>query len=198
MSELELRWTPTVGRRRGARALRAIVAALALLSASTGCVQRQLTIRSNPAGALVYIGNEPIGVTPCSTPYTYYGVREIRLVRDGFETLTVSQKIPPPWYERFPLDFVSENLWPGEIRDDRTLNFQLEPQKIVPPGELIARGENLRQGTRADGFVPPGTMIQGPDGSILFPPGTYPPGFVPKPPCPSGNPPPRMMPFSGE
>jgi hypothetical protein len=161
-------------------------------------VQRQLTIRSNPPGALVYVGKEQIGVTPCSTPYTYYGVRKIRLVKDGFETLTVDENIPPPWYERVPLDFVSENLWPAEIRDDRTLSFNLQPQRVVPPGEIIARGENLRQGTRADGFAPPGAMIQGPDGSMIVAPGSCPPGFGPKPPCPSGNAPSRMVPFGGE
>jgi hypothetical protein len=175
-----------------------MVIALAVLLTTGGCVQRQLTIRSNPPGALVYVGKEQIGVTPCSTPYTYYGVRKIRLVKDGFETLTVDENIPPPWYERVPLDFVSENLWPAEIRDDRTLSFNLQPQRVVPPGEIIARGENLRQGTRADGFAPPGAMIQGPDGSMIVAPGSCPPGFGPKPPCPSGNAPSRMVPFGGE
>jgi hypothetical protein len=189
---------PTAVRRHRPRARLLIAAALVILSSGSGCVQRQLTIRSNPPGALVYVGNEQIGVTPCSTPYTYYGVRKIRLVKDGYETLTVEQNIPPPWYERFPLDFVSENVWPAEIRDDRTLSFNLEPQRVVPQGEIIARGENLRSATRADGFVPPGAMIPGPNGSVIVPPGGFAPGCGPMPDCPSGNAPPRMMPFSGE
>lgn len=185
-------------RRRFPRAALAIGLALALLSAASGCVQRQLTIRTNPPGAFVYIDDTPIGVTPCSTPYTYYGTRKIRVVKDGFETLTTYQKISAPWYELPGIDFVSENLWPGELRDDRTLAFQLEPQKVVAPLEVIARGENLRQGTRAEGYLPPGPLTRGPDGSIIVPPGTYPPGYVPKPPCIDNREPPRMVPFSGE
>ena len=48
--------------------------------------------------------------SPCSTEFTYYATRQIRLVKDGYETLTVSQPIPPPWYQIPPFDFVAENL----------------------------------------------------------------------------------------
>jgi hypothetical protein len=171
--------------------------AIALICGGTGCVQRQLTIRSNPPGALVFIDEEQIGVTPCSTAFTYYGTRKVRVIKDGYETQTSYQKISPPWYEWPGIDFVTENLWPGELRDERNLAFQLEPQTVVPPNELIARGENLRQGSRLDGYMPPGAMV-GPDGSVTVPPGSCPPGFSPTPPCPTGGEPPRMVPFSGE
>ena len=80
-----------------------------------------MTVRSNPPGALLYVDDYEIGVTPVSTNFTYYGTRKIRLVKDGYETLTVMQSIPPPWYEYVPLDFVSENFVPGQIRDQRTV-----------------------------------------------------------------------------
>lgn len=192
------RSSSTPPRPGGARIACGMSLAIALLAGASGCVQRQLTIRTNPPGALVFIDEEQIGVTPCSTSFTYYGTRKVRIVKDGYETLTTYQKISTPWYEWPGIDFISENLWPGEIRDDRTLSFQLEPQKIVPPMELISRGENLRQGGRMDGYLAPGAVIQGPDGSIIVPPGACPPGFMPKPPCPTGHEPPRMAPFSGQ
>jgi hypothetical protein len=141
---------------------------LLLAVAGLGCVQRRLTIRSNPPGALVYIDNYEIGTTPVSTDYIYYGTRKIRIIKDGFETLNVKQWIPPPWYEIFPLDFVAENIVPFEIRDQRTLDFQLTPQVIVPTEQLLSRAENLRRGSRTEGFVPPPQVSQ-PTG-IVAPP----------------------------
>ena len=129
-----------------------------------GCVQRRMTIRSNPPGALVYVDDYEIGVTPVSTNFTYYGTRKIRLVKDGFETLTVMQPIRPPWYQIPPIDFFSENFVPGEIRDTRTLTYQLKPQTVCPPEELLGRAEQLRNQLYADGG--PGT----PTPSTLMPP----------------------------
>ena len=98
----------------------------ASLLPTAGCVQRRMTIRSNPPGALVYVDDYQIGTTPVSTDFIYYGTRKIRLVKDGYETLTVRQPFPIPWYEIFPLDFVTENLWPWEIRDERVVDLAMK------------------------------------------------------------------------
>lgn len=126
----------------------------------TGCVRRRLLVRSNPPGALVYVDNQPIGTTPCATDFTYYGTREIRLVKAGYETLTVNQPLPAPWYQLPPLDFVSENLVPSKIHDYRTASFNMVPQVIVPTEQLIARGEQLRQSTLQGAVLPPTTLGQ--------------------------------------
>ncbi len=105
-----------------------------------------MTIRSNPPGALVYVDDYEVGVTPVSTSFIYYGTRKIRLVKDGYETLTVMQSIPTPWYEYVPLDFVSDNFVPGQVRDQRFLDFQLKPQMLVPTDQLLSRAEQLRRG----------------------------------------------------
>lgn len=125
---------------------------VALLLLPAGCVRRRMTVRTNPPGAQVYVDNYPIGTSPASTSFTYYGTREIRLVRDGYETVATKQRFLPPWYEMPVLDFVTENLWPWEIRDERVVDVQLEPQRIVPTDQLIGRGENLRHASQA-GFV---------------------------------------------
>ena len=116
-----------------------------LLLPSMGCVRRRLNVRTNPPGALVYVDNQQIGTTPCSVDFVYYGTREIRLVKPGFETLTVNQPIPTPWYQYPPLDFISENLIATKIRDNRTVTYNLAPQVIVPTGELVDRANLLRQ-----------------------------------------------------
>jgi len=138
--------------RRGRIAWRAVALAAVLLAVGGGCVQRRMTIRSNPPGALVYVDDYQIGTTPVSTDFVYYGTRKIRLVKDGFETLTVRQPLPVPWYEVFPLDFVSENVWPWEIRDERVVDLAMAPAESQPAELVVARAQTARL---AAGSLPP-------------------------------------------
>jgi hypothetical protein len=147
----------------------------ATLLSQGGCVRRRLTVHSNPPGALVYVDNQQIGTTPCSVDFVYYGTREIRLVMPGYETLSVNQPIPTPWYQVPPLDFISENLVPYKIRDNRTVAYNLHPQMMIPTEELIQRGQQLRQATLQQA-APPAPVIQGPGPSIIPPPAILPPG----------------------
>ena len=136
----------TVWHRGRAGGIAAFVRSAARLA---GCVERRMTVRTNPPGALLYVDDYEIGTTPVSANFTYYGTRKIRLVKDGYETLTVMQWIPPPWYEFPPMDFVSENFVPGQIRDQRTWTSSCKPQAVVPTGELLSRAEQLRRGVHA-------------------------------------------------
>jgi PEGA domain-containing protein len=145
------RWTPLPV---------ALVGALLVLSYTSpadAAVRRRLNVNSNPPGALVYVDNQQIGTTPCSVDFVYYGTREIRLIKPGFETLTVNQPIPAPWYEYTPIDFVSENLLATKIRDNRTVSYNLAPQLVVPPNELLDRAGQLRQDTMQ---LPPSPAAQ--------------------------------------
>jgi hypothetical protein len=129
-------------------------------SLSLGCVRRRLTVRSNPPGAVVYVDDQRVGHTPVSTEFTYYGTRKIRLVKDGYETVSTLQTLDPPWYEIPPVDFVSENLIGRELRDERVLDFQLQPQRLVSTQELLTRANNLRVSSAQNVIVPrPGTGL---------------------------------------
>jgi hypothetical protein len=155
-----------------------------------------MTIRSNPPGALVYVDNYEIGATPIGTNFTYYGNRKIRLVKDGYQTLEVMQPVPAPWYEIPPLDFVSENLVPGEIRDHRELRYQLVPQMVVPTEQLLGRAETLRRSVQATSAVAPAAPGPTAPEPVPAPPGTpidpnlIPPApeVVPAPPPIGGQP----------
>jgi hypothetical protein len=124
-------------------------------------VRRRITVRSNPEGALVYIDDQQIGATPVSVSFVYYGTRKIQLIKDGFKTITVKETFSPPWYEIPPLDFFSENVYGGELRDERVLDFQMEPETIPPTNELWQRAEALRSSARAGPIAlpPPGTAL---------------------------------------
>ena len=155
-------------------------------AASAGCVHRRFTVRSNPPGARVFVDGYEIGTTPVSHDFVYYGTRKIRLVKDGYETLTILQPIPTPWYDLPGIDFISENLIPNEIRDHRVLDFQMQPQVIVPTEQLMGRADELRRSRNPNvptaALVPQGDPSQGilpdPRAPGTLPPGTIPPGNV--------------------
>jgi hypothetical protein len=116
---------------------------LAALS-SSGCMHRRLTIRSDPPGAAVLVDGEEIGYTPVSFDYTYYGTREIRLIKDGYQTLTTQVKLSTPWYQILPLEFVTDNFALTKINDRREVTYALARENIEPSQEIENRANNLR------------------------------------------------------
>lgn len=121
-----------------------MILCLTTLLLVSGCVQRRMIIRSQPEGAFVTIDNQQMGLTPISIPYTYFGTREVKLEKDGFKTIKVQQRLDPEWYERFPVSLVSENFAGREIRDERVMDFQLEPKTQVQENQLLQRANDLR------------------------------------------------------
>lgn len=145
---------------------------------------------------MVYVDKQPIGLTPVSTNFTYYGTRSVEIVKDGYRTEKFLRKIHPPWYEIPPLDFVSETLWPFEHRDERIIDVQMSPEPVVPNEALIASGEQLRlQASQGIAVVPPPPVANGlaptlvPANPELLPnpPMVVPPGGVLPPPAPSSS-----------
>lgn len=124
---------------------------LALLGL-TGCVERRMTIHSEPQNALVVLDGQEIGHTPVSVNFNYYGERQIKLIKDGYETQTINQTISTPWYQIPPLDFVSEVLVPLRIHDHRPFLYHLQPSVNVPNDQLLQRAEEVRDRGRN---VPP-------------------------------------------
>lgn len=120
-----------------------------------GCVQRRMTISSNPPGAIVKVDDVEIGRTPVSTSFIYYGTRKIQLSKAGYETLTVLQPVPTPWYQWPGIDFVSEHFAPGKINDDRLFSYNLEPAVAVPTDQLLDRAQQLRKQSEMLEVEPP-------------------------------------------
>jgi hypothetical protein len=146
----------------------------------TGCVDRRYVITSDPPGAVVYVNNQQIGATPVDNHFLYYGDYEFLLVKEGYQTKRVVQNIPAPWYEYFPIDFFSENVWPCREIDVRRFHYQLEPLPAVRTDVLIDEAQNLRKRGLAI-TPPPGDNQQRP---FSRPPKPTPPPFVgpPEPP----------------
>ena len=112
----------------------------------TGCnsVHRRMSIRSDPPDALVIVDGKEIGYTPTHMDFTYYGTREIKLVKDGFETLTTMQKVKAPAYQWVGPDFITDNFLPFKVTDRHDFQYRLQPQRMVPTNELLDRANSLR------------------------------------------------------
>jgi len=109
-----------------------------------GCVEREMVITSDPAGALVIISDVEKGRTPLKVDFQWYGDYEFILRRDGYETLITHRQINAPAYEIPPADLFSA-LAPWTYHDTRYLHFQM--RKLTPPADdaLISRADNLRR-----------------------------------------------------
>lgn len=90
------------------------------------------------------IDGKDIGYTPTSIDYIWYGTREVQLLKDGYETQTQFIKIGAPWYQRFPLDFISDNFLGTHVRDHRRFDLTMQPKQPDVASDVIQRGRSLR------------------------------------------------------
>lgn len=131
--------------------LRSWVVVVLAAAALTGCVERRYTIRTDPPGALVIANGEPVGVSPVSRSFTFYGDRSIRLIKEGYETKELVQPIKAPWYDNLLTEFFTENLIPYHFRDEREFNYKMEPAQVADANDVL----NRAQATRVEGQGPP-------------------------------------------
>lgn len=121
-----------------------LLLALTIALFQTGCVHRRVTINSYPQGALVKVDGRDIGYTPASFDFTWYGTREVQLLKDGYETRTEQIDVTAPWYQKFPLDFFSDNFLGHHTTDHRQFNFQLQPRRSDLSDDVLKRAGALR------------------------------------------------------
>lgn len=126
-----------------------LLAAVLAGSGLPGCIEQRYVIDSDPPGALVLVNGAPLGTTPVDGYFTYYGTYNFTLVKDGYQTKVVPQKITMPWFEYPGVDFVTENLFPGKVEDVRRFRYTLEPLVQVRTDDLLQQAEQLRSRGRA-------------------------------------------------
>ncbi len=64
----------------------------ALLGACS--TQRTITILSDPPGATVWMDGKDRGTTPVTLPFVYYGDAEVRLEKEGYQSIAAVLEIP--------------------------------------------------------------------------------------------------------
>jgi hypothetical protein len=109
-----------------------------------GCVERKLTIVTNPADAVVWLNDEEIGATPVTVNFNWYGDYRVRVEKTGYAILNTHQDLKRPLHDRFPLDFFAECLWPGKIVDNYTWTFDLKPYQALSSEQLIDDGKKAQ------------------------------------------------------
>ena len=162
----------------GGRAARSVAAgirssafaALALAAASVcgGCVERVLVVESDPPGARVWVNGALRGTTPARVRYVHEGRFDVRVEKEGYEsvasevtTRTGIDAVPGP-------DFVAENVFPGVIRRRTLVRLRLPPLKPQSYtreelAALVARAEGFRARAKAAASEP-GTPLPTPPG----------------------------------
>lgn len=130
-----------------------------VLPLTAGCVQRTMTITSEPPGALVYMNNQEIGRTPLKRDFTWYGVYDVQLRKEGYETLNTKAMIIAPIWQWPPWDLLAE-LWPW-AKDRRHLAYTLKPASTQPvdTAVLLARSEDLRAKLQSSRYTHAPTTI---------------------------------------
>ncbi len=128
--------------------MRATFAMLCVMTASAvlanvGCVRRTIAITSTPSEALVYVNDREVGRTPCEVEFMFYGEYDVRLVRDGFDSVIGSGTASAPVWDFIGADLVAE-LAPLSLESRVEWHFELQPANNSHE-ELLARARALRQ-----------------------------------------------------
>lgn len=164
---------------------RTLALSLLTLAAATGCVRRELTIESEPPGALVFLNDQEIGRTPVTRPFVFYGTYDVVLRLEGYETLRAKKLVLAPWWQWVPIDFAAE-FFP--LTDKQTARFVLQPAVepgFEPPENLLERAAELRSQL-------PSTQPVAPQPAPTETPAAEPPADEPAPqPTPATPPPPQ-------
>ena len=109
--------------------------AMAAAAGGGGCVERKITIASDPPGALVYLSDDvEVGRTPVTVPFLWYGDYDVRMRLERMEgtgdaarpveyylhthrvaTAPAFQWIGVDLFAELPIEFKDEKLWAFDV-----------------------------------------------------------------------------------
>ncbi len=111
--------------------MRRLTSALLLLPLfAGGCVERFLFVKSDPPGATVTLDDKEVGKTPIEIPYTWYGKRILSVELKGRVPVREVIALNPPWWQFFPLDFMTDVLFPFPLTDRAEFAYVLEEAAV--------------------------------------------------------------------
>ena len=140
---------------------------LLVATLATACAgpTKTLIINSDPPGADVWVNGEKLeGQTPVRVPFEWYGMFEVRLEKEGYESLATEVQVPTeldgyPVIDLVLLPFAGDKTFPRNL-------------KMTPLGQQAAEAEIDRVRSRAETFRgrtlqeirEPGTPAPDPEG----------------------------------
>jgi len=119
-----------------------------------GCLERTVTITSEPPGALVVLNDEEIGRTPVTTGFRYFGVYDVRLQREGYEPIATEREAVAPIWEYPGIDLLAIAA-PWRVKTKLDWHFDMTElpmpgtaEAIEAESELFDRARSLRDASR--------------------------------------------------
>jgi len=96
-------------------------------------LQSELSEQKAPFGTKPAPGAKTLmATTPIEYPFKHYGIRRVRVgpIRDESDKVVYlaaerEVEIAPPWYQKYPIDFFVEVLWPWTLVDAHEIEIQL-------------------------------------------------------------------------
>ena len=129
------------------RALPGLLVAMTLYA--VGCVERTISITSEPSGALVHLNDEAVGRTPLTVPFKFYGLYDVRLEAEGHDPLWTTHKAAAPWWETIGLDLLAEMVPHAKVELD--WHFALTPATAPDKIDVDLLLDHARQMRAATG-----------------------------------------------
>lgn len=138
------------------RRLSIVIVGLLLALVGQGCVERQLVISTAPDGVELFVDGREVGTTiagePVAAPFDAYGTHTVVARKRGHVPVRCQVTLDPPWWQWFPLDFFTDVLWPGTVRDTHELTLTLSPR--ADPAEADALERRARHLAEHEGRRP--------------------------------------------
>lgn len=131
---------------RGTTLIAAWLIAVLVAVVPFGCVERTVTINTEPEGATVFLNDQEVGQTPVRVPFTWYGDYDIIVRKKGHQTLQTHQRIDAPWYQWPVIDLFAECFMPFTIHDDRVLDtYVLAPKQVIDKPTLLESASQMKE-----------------------------------------------------
>lgn len=126
--------------------------------AATGCVgvRRELTVESDPPGALVYLNGDEVGRTPVTKEFTYYGTVDLQLRKDGYQTLSARPRVWAPLWQIPPIDLIAEAF---PLTDRHKVSYKLTPEPIGQ-GDVIDKPALIERAVQLSGKLESGQVTE--------------------------------------
>lgn len=126
--------------------LRPLATSCMVMALLGGCVERTLTIQSEPAGAEVFVDGKSVGTTPVDVPFFWYGTREIVVEKDRYETTRAVEDVAAPWWQYPGFDLLTDVLIPATFTDTHAYTYTLTPSPdTVDPAPIEASALELKR-----------------------------------------------------
>ena len=109
-----------------------------------GCIERTVSINTEPEGARVFLNDQEVGQSPVTVPFTWYGDYDIIIRKPGYQTLRTHAQIKTPWYQTPGIDIITECLIPFTVHDDRFLDYVLAPSQTPSDEALLDAADDLK------------------------------------------------------